>query len=202
VVSSRTVTDQVPQTLWASMGRNIARLRSAQGLAQVDLSDLMIKCGVPWTSITVAKVETGRRDVTVGEMVALGYCLRVGPAKLLETSGPVFLAKGSDAWVPGEAVGLWADGGPLLIDTVIRWQEDYPEAAPIWQTIPGSRDVATAMRRMGWPKAFATALDELMPRVSQRLAEWIEKEEAAGRPVTEKRRLAKESYLWRQEAKP
>jgi transcriptional regulator with XRE-family HTH domain len=60
-------------TLEAVIGKNLKRLRVAAGLSQADLAGLL-----NWTRDTVASVETGRRELSVGEMLELASFFGVG----------------------------------------------------------------------------------------------------------------------------
>jgi transcriptional regulator with XRE-family HTH domain len=58
-------------TVAQHIGRNVHDLRRAAGLTQGDLADAMAEIGFGWHRGVVADVETGARELTVSELVAV-----------------------------------------------------------------------------------------------------------------------------------
>lgn len=190
------------------IGRNVAALREAHGLTQAALADLVKLCGLAWLKATVAKVETGRRDVTAGELVALGLVLDASLEQLLKSERPLRLGK-SDQWVPAEAVGMWTRGERPDMRHLRRWAEAEvkdPSRARLSRVTPQARRLIAASARiaqqmeqqLAGTRAFMRSVELARAEVERELTEWTESEESAGRPVTPHRRRAKEAYLWRQ----
>lgn len=61
---------------------NIQRLREKLGLSQRGLAALVHEHGLPWIQATVAAVETGRRQVSVAELLLLQFALEPLPQLL------------------------------------------------------------------------------------------------------------------------
>jgi transcriptional regulator with XRE-family HTH domain len=192
------MTDKAQGTpVWAMVGRNVRRIRDEKGLTQADLADAMAACGVPWTDVTVAKVEGGIRDVTVGELVALGYTLgALEPWELLRADGLVLLAKNGTSAVPGEAVTAWATGDLRdLRANSPALEKQYPDAAYPWLQTPPFRNHLVIERR-AQAKLPTRQANTAVARVQRQLDGWMAAEEEAGRPVTLHRRRAKQAALW------
>jgi transcriptional regulator with XRE-family HTH domain len=66
-----------------ALGRNIADLRHQKGATQDDLARLMHELGYPWIRSTVAAVEAGKREPSIGELAGLCSILRVSAAALV-----------------------------------------------------------------------------------------------------------------------
>lgn len=71
-------------TITATVGANVKRLRLARGLRQADLAAHMGVHGIEWTQATVAKVEAGKKAVTLEEFVVLGPALVAPVLDLLD----------------------------------------------------------------------------------------------------------------------
>ena len=76
------------------VGKNVRRLRQEQGFTQQELADLMALWGVTWSRPTVAQMESGRRPLSVDELLALGCSLHVGPHLMLYPMPGVGVAMG------------------------------------------------------------------------------------------------------------
>jgi len=67
------------------LAESISRLRRENGMDQELLAIEMRGCGVDWSRATVAQIETKRRRVVAGELVALAAVFDVGLADLFKT---------------------------------------------------------------------------------------------------------------------
>jgi transcriptional regulator with XRE-family HTH domain len=99
-------------TLTSLVAKRIQTLRTAARLSGAALAAALREHGVPWTRVTVAKLETGKRQlVSLTEWLALAEALHVPPAWLLvdlKSGAPVPLADGREI-DPWNAV-LWITG--------------------------------------------------------------------------------------------
>ena len=85
--------------------------REARGWRQQDLADRMSQLGSPMDRTTLAKIEKGKREARLGEVIALAAALDVAPTYLylpIEGPEPVCLAPAL-AVDPGDA-RKWARG--------------------------------------------------------------------------------------------
>lgn len=74
-----------PDAITAALGRRLTELRQAAGIrSQAELGKRMTDHGVPWSRVSVEKLENGRRgSITVQELLALALVLEVPPVMLL-----------------------------------------------------------------------------------------------------------------------
>jgi transcriptional regulator with XRE-family HTH domain len=165
------------------IGRRLRRLRDDRRLSQIDVADLARTAGLTWTQETVARVETGRRDVSAGELVALGLALAVPPGDLLDPGGVRVRLGRSAAWLPGALVRRWADGDRHPAEGYVA----ADGAAPLHAA---QADEDARRREVGW-WADQTAEAE----VHLALIRWAQAEEAAGRAVDQRRWKGKEAQL-------
>ena len=199
--------------LSAAIGRNVAALRTRRGISQVDLAGLVKRrFGLSWSTNTVARIELGHREVLAGELAALGMALGVGPAELLQVEEPVRLGKGASAPLPSEDVVAWATGtalpsgaGDALLDRLIKRIQEYQPEKPDKPEEVARESLLESMlaeRLLGedWLKGAAGDYYSVWNSIHQQLDEWAKGEEAAGRPVTQRRLQGKRAYLWRQAA--
>jgi hypothetical protein len=165
------------------------------------LARLLRATGLTWSAGTVAKVETGRRGVSAGELVALGIALGRSPVELLELDGPVRLGA-SPAWVPSEAVTTWAGGADPDEGQRGRWAEaESAGAAPVHRLTDDARRLAAYLGHRRRSSAAVVSRRDLVQDtcwVADALRAWAEAEQAAGRTVTPHARRAKEHRLWRE----
>ncbi|WP_449064792.1 helix-turn-helix domain-containing protein [Planomonospora algeriensis] len=63
--------EEDPSTVAQLIGRNIRRLREARGKVLRDVSEAARAFGMTWDPSAVSRIETGRRDLTIEELLAL-----------------------------------------------------------------------------------------------------------------------------------
>jgi transcriptional regulator with XRE-family HTH domain len=63
--------------------------RQAQGMTQLDLADQMAELGFPWSQPTVARVERGRRPLSLAEAHALLDILELNSGNLYRRIDPL-----------------------------------------------------------------------------------------------------------------
>jgi transcriptional regulator with XRE-family HTH domain len=68
------------------VGDRIRHYRGRRGWRQVDLVAALAELGLSWTRQTITYVETGARNLTATELVAVALALRVSVAELLDPS--------------------------------------------------------------------------------------------------------------------
>jgi transcriptional regulator with XRE-family HTH domain len=145
------------------IGQNIRSLRRAAGLTQADLADALREAGLKtWQRQTVAETESGRRDITVEELVVVAAFFEVPLSGLIVSPGGAVsigtVKVGRRRLRVEEWVNLIEQGrGPLekagslvqrAIDALVG---DLP------------RPWAKRWRRSGnGPSAYAAARDELL----------------------------------------
>ena len=170
------------------------------GLTQDGLARLLRATGVHWTGVTVAKVETGTREIRAGELVALGMALGLGPAELLESAEPTQLAPSAE-WVPGDAVTTWARGDEPSVHQRAQWAKDaVPGSAPLGLLDDRARRVAAYLSHVPSahrPTRLSMAdVDEQTTRVAEIVETWANRRRADGVVVTDSARRAKERRTW------
>jgi transcriptional regulator with XRE-family HTH domain len=189
--------------LSATVGRNVRDLRVRRGLGQADLAGQVQRVGLNWTTNTVARIELGHREVVVGELVALGLVLEVSVADLLRCSGLVYLGRNQGQPVPAERVADWAGGGrPNAQSETVAGTADSKVTGPGQPPEVPPEGLSTAMPKRLLGDQWWVILNADPVRYQQQVEDllnfWIKTEEAAGRPVTPRRRQGKLAYLWRQ----
>jgi transcriptional regulator with XRE-family HTH domain len=100
-------------TLDRSLARRVRTLREHQGLTQQELADRLKKLGVPIDRSAVARLERGRRGMTVAEMLALALALSVAPVHLLvdpDSDEPITLISHGLPLPPAEMIRGWIRG--------------------------------------------------------------------------------------------
>jgi transcriptional regulator with XRE-family HTH domain len=71
------------RTLDRSLQRRVRTLREHQGLSQQDLADRLKELGMAMDRSAIARLEQGRRGISVPEMLFLALALNVAPVHLL-----------------------------------------------------------------------------------------------------------------------
>ena len=71
------------RTLDRSLQRRVRTLREHQGLSQQDLADRLKELGIAMDRSAIARLENGRRGISVPEMLFLALALNVAPVHLL-----------------------------------------------------------------------------------------------------------------------
>ena len=102
------------QTLEERVAAGIRQARLRLGLTQSELASLAQSVGAKWTQSKVAAMETGRRDIGLGEALVLGNLLGVGLVDLVLAP-----AENNDVLVGGvrvtsEQLGRMMRGLPIL----------------------------------------------------------------------------------------
>lgn len=69
--------------------RRVLELRNHRHWTQDEFAARMTEYGMPWWRATVAKIETGTRQVTVDELVCMALVLGVSPIALLIPEQPI-----------------------------------------------------------------------------------------------------------------
>ena len=197
------MTESVP--LCAVIGKNVAEARERMHLTQEGLARLLRATGVRWTAVTVAKVESGAREVKVGELVALGMGLGLTPEQLLAGEQPVQLGR-SAPWVPADAVTTWARGGEPTVSQRVQWaRHATADAAPLGLLDDRARRVAAYLSHLPQgdrPSTVrASEVDATMARVTESVAEWEDGRRASGVDVSPWSRRAKERHVWANQRK-
>lgn len=176
-----------PRSVSWYVGGIVRKYREEHNLSQADVAEDMRRAGVDWFPETVAKVEAGKREISIGELVALGLMLELRPGDLLDVleGWRVRLGK-NDQWVPGRVVQSWADGDRW---PMYRYGETYrqhePEGiAPLAMYGSHVEDARIRQDDPNWRK------------VSAALHRWAADEAEAGREVDRKRWAGKEAQLW------
>ncbi|MBA2640482.1 MAG: helix-turn-helix transcriptional regulator [Nocardioidaceae bacterium] len=118
--------------------RRLREIRNRRGLNQADVSAQLGAVGVTLHPTAVAKIEKGTRAVTIDEVLALAYVLRVSPIHLLlptddhaqvEVTPTVSeAARWVRGWIGGQCV-LPSQVGPDE-DAYRRAEDDYFREAP------------------------------------------------------------------------
>lgn len=112
------------------VGRNVARLRTAQGDTIRKLSDSLREQGLPMSSSGITDIERGRRQVNVDQLTCIAAALGVSPMTLLmplpedgDPDAEVMLsgtspetARDMDLWLRGEQ--------PLTASLMDDWERE------------------------------------------------------------------------------
>lgn len=99
-----------------ALGQRVKEIRERKGWFQQDLADRLGAAGYPMNRVTVAKVEAGKRGVTVDDLLALAAVLNVSPVRLMlpDAAGEEPVSITPAVSVPAWAAWAWAEGqGPL-----------------------------------------------------------------------------------------
>ena len=192
------VTESVP--LCAVIGRNIAAARERLHLTQDGLSRLLRATGVEWTPVTVAKVESGSREIRVGELIALGMALGTTPEALLATDERVRLGR-SNQWVPGDAVATWVRAEEPSVSQRAQWaRHEADDAAPLRWLDDRARRLAAYLSHLPpsvRPSKVSLAdVTDAMDRVTESVDVWEAERRASGVDVSPWSRRAKERHVW------
>lgn len=144
----------------AAIGSRLRELRDEHGWKQDDVAVAARRMGLDWSQATVAAIETGRRDLTIGELVLLPLTLGVAPlgadgVRLVDLvpAGSDRVRLGPDATATGDGVrqmlagdGLDADG---LDVPALRPPEGLGDAFRAAKLDAGQLVEQRAARRLG-----------------------------------------------------
>ena len=100
------------RTLDRSLQRRVRTLREHQGLSQQDLADRLKELGIAMDRSALARLENGRRGISVPEMLFLALALSVAPVHLLvnpDSDEPITLIPHGRPLPPAEIRG-WIRG--------------------------------------------------------------------------------------------
>ena len=99
------------------VARNVARIRSAQGLSTMRLATMLVGAGRTIAPTAITRIESGERRVDVDDLVALAAALNVNPSALLlpPTADGEVDVTGAGA-VQAEEAWAWMDGERPLLD--------------------------------------------------------------------------------------
>lgn len=75
--------DEVVRTAQVDFGKTVRAHRTAKGWTQADLAERAERYGMHLGQATIAKLESGNRPTSVGELFALGELFGVKPSELL-----------------------------------------------------------------------------------------------------------------------
>ena len=114
-------------TFEQTAARRVRYLRERLGWSQQDLADRLRNLGAPLDRAGIARLETGKRGITLDETMRLAYALNVAPVHLMidtedeaERMQPVPGAEVSPAearkWVRGEMPLLFQDPRAYLMN--------------------------------------------------------------------------------------
>ena len=143
-----------------AVARNVSAVRQRRQLTQQGLAAKLASLGRPMQGSAVAKIETGRRAVTVDDLVALAAALNVTPARLLLPDAsehePVLVTPRSA--VPAYAAWQWMTGshsllaeGANLNDPEVRHQElDFAGERPTWLRAVEAQPLFMAVKHLEW----------------------------------------------------
>ncbi|MGW5122992.1 helix-turn-helix domain-containing protein [Streptomyces sp. NPDC004069] len=103
----------------AAVAANLRRLRKVRGLSVYMLSDKVEEAGRTIHPAAISRIERGKRQTTVDDLMALAAALNVSPSALLlpPNDGPAqTVAITGAGTVPADAAGDWVDGiRPLTV---------------------------------------------------------------------------------------
>ena len=97
--------------------RNVERLRTALGVSQRRLAEILTGMGRPMPTTALSKIERGERRVDADDLVAIAIALGVSPATLLlpPVADATLTQVTGVGQVPSRSAWDWADGvRPLL----------------------------------------------------------------------------------------
>ena len=183
------------------LAERVLRLRSRHLLTQDELAARMQTLGYSWVRSTIAKIELGRRQVTVDELCALATALEVPPIALLIPASGWMRTTPNSPTMDSATAWMWAGGnagGPTFADDPEAWERFWLESFPDFcsradRRLPGlsvlRMDAALAAVYAGTQASDPVqyrpgALVEVLERVSlaaQHLLETAKQRDAASR---------------------
>lgn len=94
-------------------------------MSQSELAARMTARGRPLSRPALQQLETGKRGVSLDEVLALALCLNASPANLLSPSEKALLALTDDTAVDGDALRNWlVTGDPVLAWPAVPGEDD------------------------------------------------------------------------------
>ncbi|MEU3613504.1 helix-turn-helix transcriptional regulator [Streptomyces sp. NPDC006872] len=129
-------TMDIPETT-RTIARRVKELRTRQGITAEQLAHLLSGQGIHWDRFAVANLEKERRkNLTVGEMLALARVLHVSPVHLIvpPTNEGTFQVTPEEACPPSDA-RAWIRGSAELPRTdrrIFRTEVPFSELGQSW----------------------------------------------------------------------
>lgn len=169
------------KSLGAVVGGRMRAIRHERGQRQDDVAKRARECGLTWTQATVAAIETGRRELTAGELFLLP--LVMGHAAELPDLFPpeAWVQLGPDAYARGDYVRSVLAGQsddhwqpqdvdvPLLRDIVTTVRQELRKLPGFEAYERDSRRVWPEMTAGEWLAAETEAAQEVERRAAARL---------------------------------
>lgn len=134
-----------PKTLRQTVAQQIRVRRSGRGMTQQGLSDRLNQLGAQLDRTTVAKIEAGRREISLSETFSFALALDVAPVHLLvpiDSDEPISLAPNLEAaphevraWIRG-AMPLHQDARAYFSAVPMAEFEAAEQALTSWQQMP------------------------------------------------------------------
>jgi transcriptional regulator with XRE-family HTH domain len=132
----------MPTTFEQTAARRVRYLRERLGWSQRDLADRLRNLGAPIDRASVARLETGKRGLSVDEAMRLAAALNVAPVHLLvdpDGDEPV-QATPTDQLTPAEARDWIRGAMPLVSQDPRGYRMNVPraevEAGSVWDRLP------------------------------------------------------------------
>lgn len=170
-----------PQPLSRVIGERMKAVREAHGWRQDEVAARARDHGLRWTRATVAGIETGRREVTAGEMVLLPDLLRYAVELPDLIPSGTWVALGPDAFASSEGVRarLVGEAGPSLpAELDVPYTRKFRRAA---------QQAVEAMRSPEWQqamRAYEAGMEAVWPKAKGgSLQRWITAERDADQEV-------------------
>ena len=141
----------MPLTFDQSVARRVRYLRERHGLTQQDLADGLANWGMPIDRSAIARLENGRRAVSLEEAMRLAFILHVAPVHLFvdpDGDEPVAPIPGAEyqpwearAWIRGERPMMGQDPRSYFTNIPLREFEAQQDAGRTHVTpVKGRKD--------------------------------------------------------------
>lgn len=125
----------------------LSRLREIRRAKGLTLADVAARCNPPTTAVTIGRLETGLRSLSVAWLERLAGALEVDPKSLMADSAdpniPVAALLGTDGpFAPSEPIMLHPEAAPVgTVALLVRAsQGEYRSGDTIWlQQLPPER---------------------------------------------------------------
>ena len=121
----------MPLTFEQTAARRVHYLRKRQGWSQQDLADRLRNLGAPIDRASIARLEAGKRGISLDEAMRLAYALNVAPVHLMidteDDAEPIQPITGAEI-SPDEA-RMWVRGQmPLLFQDPRGYRMNVPRS--------------------------------------------------------------------------
>jgi transcriptional regulator with XRE-family HTH domain len=115
------------RTLRETTIERIRELRKARGMTQQELAARISRLGVPIHQTAIARVESGKRELTLAEAFQFAYALDVAPVHLfVPTDSDELISIGPNVEAPPKHVRLWIRGDWSFTDSRL-YRSQVPE---------------------------------------------------------------------------